>query len=107
MKRQDKERFASLRKNVAEMIHDELMADSYCKSYEGTWELQVGFLNYFDDDTATAPPNFYCITLHCYVLGPSRHYRWTGNSWGEALSACEKEIKCWKSEQERWLNNED
>ena len=88
-------RFNQLRKIVAEEIHRNLEDDPCCKSYEGTWELMVSFPNYFEDETATAKPDFYKIELHCYVIGPSRHYEWTGRSWNKCLNKCEKDISAW------------
>lgn len=95
MTRQQYERLSSLRAKVADAIRRELEIDGYCKSYEGTWELMISFPNYFDDYLGTAKPDFYRITLHCYVLGPGRHYDWDGNSWDVCLDRCEKDIEKW------------
>lgn len=88
-------RFNRLRKMVAEEIARQLAIDCHCKSYEGTWELTVSYPNYFEDETATARPDFYQIALHCYVIGPSRHYDWSGKSWDECLAKCELDIDKW------------
>lgn len=96
------QRFNRLRKIVAEEITRQLAIDCFCKSYEGTWELTVSYPNYFEDETATEKPDFYKITLHCYVIGPGRHYGWCGKSWDECLNKCELDIDRWcKAEEER------
>ena len=93
-----KSRFYALRSKVADMIRRALEIDNMCKSYEGTWEITTSYRDYFEDETGTLPPNYVAITLHCYVLGPSRHYTWEGKSFAEALSKCEYDISCWKEE---------
>lgn len=92
--------FNALRRTVADAIRKALALDGYCKSYEGTWELLVSYPDYFEDETATAPPDFYRITLHCYVLGPSRHYNWDGKTWEEALSKCKADVADWIEEED-------
>lgn len=89
------ERFSTLRKKIAKEIEFQLKIDDYCKSYEGTWELLVSYPNYFEDETATAKPDFYRISLHCYVIGPHRHYDWDGKSWDEVLTKCERQVSEW------------
>lgn len=80
---------------VAEAIRKQIAEDPCCKSYEGTWELLFSYPSYFEDETATATPDFYRITLHCYVLGPGRHYNWVGESWEEALEKCKHDVMEW------------
>ena len=77
--------FMSIRRKVATYIGKALEEDGYCKSYEGTWELLVSYPDYFEDETATSNPDFYQITLHCYVIGPHTQYDWGGKTWAEAL----------------------
>ena len=96
MTKVDSNRFAELRVKVARMIRDELAIDCCCKSYEGTWEVSAEYPNYFEDETASQQPKWYCITLHCYVLGPSRHYSWTGHTFSEALEKAEQAISEWE-----------
>lgn len=92
------ELFLLLRKKVASYISDCLKDDCGHKSYEGTWELLVSYPNYFEDETATAKPDFYRITLHCYLIGPHRHYDWDGKTWDEALRKCRNDIERWTKE---------
>lgn len=101
MNKKDQERFSVLRKKVADYIRWYLEDDCGHKSYEGTWEALASYPSYFEDETGTAEPDFYRLTLHCYVLGPSRHYDWDGSTFGEALDECERDIDQWiRSEME-------
>lgn len=95
----EQERFADLRQKVAQAIRHYLQDDCGHKSYEGTWEMLISYPSYFDDETATAAPDFYQLTLHCYVLGPHRHYVWSGKNWGEVLDKCEVNIDPWVREE--------
>ena len=88
-----------MRRRVADYIREYLKDDCGHKSYEGTWELLVSYPNYFEDETAEAAPDFFQITLHCYVLGPGRHYDWIGKSWDKALTVCESDIDAWIAEE--------
>ena len=99
MSKAEHERFQALRKKVMDSVRWELTQnDGYCKSYEGAFELIVGYPNYFEDEEATQGPDSYCIRLHCYVLGPARHYDWFGKTFGEALTKAEREIASWIEE---------
>ncbi len=91
----DKQRFEKLRKRVMNAIKREIERDGGHKSYEGTLEWTICYPNYFEDETATQGPCFYQLTLHCYVLGPSRHYTWDGNTMAEALDNAERDIYQW------------
>ena len=90
------ERFDRLRQRVMRAVEYELeLNDGYCKSYEGTFEVTMSFPEYFQDETGTKPPDFVSITLHCYVLGPHRHYTWEGPTFLDALRKAEAEIDSW------------
>lgn len=95
LNKEEYELFKSLRQQVASYICEYLKDDCGHKSYEGTWELLVSYPSYFEDDTATSRPDYYQITLHCYVLGPGRHYDWHGKTWSEALKKCKVDIEQW------------
>ena len=88
-------RFGRLRKKLAEGIRKQLEEDGHCKSYEGTWEILEMFPSFFDDPAAEAPADFVEIRLHCYVIGPSRHYKWVGSSFEEAIEKAEIEVDSW------------
>lgn len=89
------DRFRKLRKKVMAAIGRQLECDADCKSYEGVFEWLAGYPCYFEDETGTAKPDFYQLTLHCYVLGPSRHYEWTGATPDEVLDQAERDIHQW------------
>ncbi len=94
-------RFLALRRKVMVGIKKALAIDSTCKSYEGFMELVIEFPDYFEMDRSVEDaPNWYVIKLHCYVLGPARHYEWRGRTLDEALDAAEKEINMWIAEVE-------
>lgn len=92
---QIKERFDALRKLTMDAIGRELEIDYCGKSYEGIFGWTVCYPSYYDDPEAKAGPEFYALTLHCYVLGPSRHYRITGRTPDEVLEKFEELIKSW------------
>lgn len=98
MNKKELELFQKLRVKVADYIREYLKEDYGHKSYEGTWELLVSYPSYFDDDTASSSPDYYRVTLHCYVIGPSRHYDWSGKSFSEALEKCSHDIDIWVNE---------
>lgn len=78
-------RFLALRSDLFEAIERALKQDSHCKGYEG--QLAIHWPNYFDDG--------YTITLDCCVVGPSRHYAWSGKSFSEALDKADEDIRSW------------
>ena len=92
-------RFDRLRQRVMRAVEYELEQDGHCKSYEGTFEVTMSFPEYFQDETGTKPPDFVSITLHCYVLGPHRHYTWQGPTFLDALRKAEAEIDSWIEHQ--------
>jgi hypothetical protein len=77
-----------------------LEADGYCKSYEG--RIVVAFPDYFHEhgEPDDRDPNAYSVDLHCYVLGPHRHYNWTGRTLGEALRKATRDVRRWIKELE-------
>ena len=87
--------FNQLRKRFAKAVWREIRKGDGCKSYEGTWELLIGYPDAFEDETGEAEPNFYRIQLHCYVLGPNRHYEWSGDTWEQALERCLTDVEGW------------
>ena len=95
LRKTDRERFDDLRQLVMKAIARELEEDPYCKSYEGAFEWTTCYPNYFDDPDGKAAPESYVLTLHCYILGPSRHYDWIGRTRSEVLDKAEKEIMSW------------
>ena len=93
-------RLLGLRKRLFLMIAAQLKEDPCCKSYEGALEVSCEYPCYFDDSEAEHRPSYYCITVHCYVLGPARHYEFTGRSLNDALDKFEKALNEWEEEME-------
>lgn len=89
------ERFRKLRQMVAEEINR--LVDDGCehKSYEGTWEITMCYPDAFEDPNGVGRPDQVVIELHCYVLGPARHYTWRSSTFGEALKHCEEDVTEW------------
>ena len=96
-----KERFDDLRRRLWDLLYAVDFSDG-CKSYEGALEVHVEYPDYFfclvnnEDKPQIPSPSYYCITLHCYVLGPARHYEFKGKTFCEALDGFEK-----------WISNEE
>lgn len=95
MAQNDKTRFEFLRNMVMNAIGKQLEEDGCCKSYEGAFEWIACYPNYFENPDPKAEPNYYALELHCYVLGPGRHYRWSGKTKTEVLDKAEREISSW------------
>lgn len=98
MTRHEQQRFQTLRQRVMKAIAKELEEDSYCKSYEGTFEIVTCYPNYFEDETGERGPNVYCVRFDSYVLGPHRHYEWFSSTLDEALDSAEQDIDQWIKE---------
>ena len=92
MAENEKARFDALRKMVMDAIAEDC---EWGKSYEGAFEWVVCYPDYWDDPEAKKGPDLYVLKLHCYLLGPARHYEWDGETRTEALDKAEKEIKSW------------
>jgi hypothetical protein len=88
----DKQRFMKLRKRVINAVFKAIEEDCAHKSYEGTFEVTVSYPNAFEESDE---PDYFQIALHCYVLGTSRHYEWSGNTFKEAIGKCEREVIPW------------
>lgn len=86
-------RFLDLRDALHEEIRACLALDGHCKSYEGTFE--IVFPAVFDGSE-------WRINLHCYVVGPSRHYEWSGDTFVSAFEKCEVDVREWIKESARW-----
>jgi hypothetical protein len=93
---------ASLRARVFEQIARVLAEDGHCKSYEGQFSVIIP--HYFQQREQAL--DAWTITLDLYVFGPSRHYRWTGATFGEALRKCEADVTVWIQESQDALREE-
>jgi len=88
MKKQMK-RFLRLRKDLLEAVLVCVREDAHHKHYEGQFQLE--FPGVFGGFTK--------ISLDCYVIGPSRSYRWEGDTLKECLDKAEPEIRAWIEER--------
>jgi hypothetical protein len=95
-------RLADLRTHLFDAIAFELHTGGGAKAYEGTFELH--FPNYWE--TRDQDPRF-SIVLHCYAVGPSRHYTWSGRTWASALNKCESDVQQWISETYAFVDDVD
>lgn len=91
-------RFVAMRASLFQAIAASLAEDGHCKSYEGAFEIHVP--NFFEDKAAQADYGWmrddaWGIELHCYLIGPNRHYRWSGESFEQALQKAEIDIAAW------------
>lgn len=96
----EKERFLTLRRKLFEAIKRELEWDGHCKSYEGAFEITKCYPNYFEDEYCEGVDVHWVIELHCYVIGPHRHYRWDGGTFDIALRKAERDIYSWIGERD-------
>jgi hypothetical protein len=64
--------------------------DGYGKSYEGAWDIDLPSVS--DDQVR--------LSLHCYVVGPHRHYEWTGATLSECVAKARVTVEPWFSGDE-------
>ena len=87
-------RLAEVRAELFAAIKKALEEDDYCKSDEGCFEITLP--NYFESQYGE-PEGPWAVTLHCYVIGPGRHYTWVGDTLAEAVDKACREIRAWLS----------
>lgn len=94
----DLERLMALRAELFTAIKEALARDGHCKSYEGTFAILMP--NYFEHtgQNAYGSSEEWVIKLDCYVIGPSRHYHWSGETFTAALEKAEVNIRQWIAE---------
>lgn len=90
--------FTKLRKKLNNCINYLRDRGEPGKSYEGLWEITIGTPDATEDPNAELPPDWCKIVLHCYLVGPSRHYQWTGKSVEETFKRCKKDVEKWIAE---------
>ena len=91
-------------------IKRSLELDGHCKSYEGAVEFHVQLPNYFKEThgedhgfmaaMGSDPGPNYKLTLHCYVLGPARHYDWEDSDVVDVFARATADVQRWISELE-------
>lgn len=90
------QRFYALRKRVLDAIASMLEDGSgeHHKSYEGAMELRLEWPEFFVPNPYTAEPEA-TVVLHCYLLGPGRHFEWHDTTLQAALDRAERDIEEW------------
>lgn len=91
-------KFQKLREMVDKAVEHAWEQGEPGKSYEGAWEVNFCYPS-TDCGGATKDADYCQIVLHCYLLGPSRHYSWRGNTFAEAVDKCEKDVLMWCAEE--------
>jgi len=85
-----REEFEALNRLQAEINRGlEAMKGEPGKSYEGALELHLA--GKFEE--------YYTVILHCYLIGPGRHYAWKGKSLEAVLGAAAVTVSKWVDEQ--------
>ena len=93
------ERFYDLRTRLFRLI--ETVDDGYHKSYEGAVDLTISFPDVFESEyNAKLPPEYYTLTVHCYLLINGRHEDFEGDTFTECLDRFEKALVRWAKEWE-------
>jgi len=75
-------------------VQQALAKDGHCKHYEGTVEYTVVCPSYFERDAHCV----HQLELDCYVLGPSRHYKWAGARVEELFARATADVQTWIAE---------
>ena len=85
---------ADFRNLVYTGIATALLLDAHAKGYEGDVRLVVTMPGYFQRLT----PVLYTLQLDCYVLGPARHYKWSGTDPEEVFARATADVEGWVTE---------
>lgn len=89
--------FEKLRADLFDVIAVVLSQGGGGKSYEGTFRIQFpGYAN--AREQAEFGPSPWAIFLDCYLIGPSRHYEWWGDTFADVLLKAETDIRAWMHE---------
>jgi hypothetical protein len=96
------DRIEALRVDLLAAIQERIDADGYCKSYEGMIKLVWPSWNQIDNGTEEP----WTVELHCYLIGPSRHYDWTGATPLQAVQRAENDIRDWIDESREEMREE-
>lgn len=91
-----RERFFELRRALIAKVNQIRAEGEPGKSYEGLFRISYTFPDASECwDGMINKPCEVTIELSCYLVGPNRHYSWTGKTFEEALSKCEKDVAEW------------
>lgn len=94
------EEFLDLRKWFLGQVEKAVKQRECHKSYEGTFELHIQYPDYFEysDNNILDKPDAFAIVLHCYVIGPQRHYEWSGKDLKKIVNKCRTDLEQWCKE---------
>lgn len=87
--------FQKLRKKLFAHLQTIIDSGEPGKSYEGIFEILCSYPDAWEDPDANGKPDYYEIRLHCYLIGPSRHYDWAGKTLEEAFQKCKNDVELW------------
>lgn len=87
---EDLDKLKEFQEIVFDGVEKSLRIEGGHKSYEGA--IAVHLPPYFG--------GYHFIELDCYVLGPRRHYEWTGKNLSEAIDKAMIDVKKWIKELE-------
>lgn len=82
------DKFNKLREDLFKEIKKRFEQGDGGKSYEGSFSFH--YPSVFGDD--------YSLELGCYIVGPSRHYTWSGNNFEQCIDKADTEIRSWFNE---------
>lgn len=93
------DKFETLRRDLFAYLAKCLAEDGHCKSYEGAFSIQHHLPNYFEEThNGGDAQSLWRIHLDCYLIGPTRHYDWDGDTFDNALEKCERDLREWMKE---------
>ena len=95
------EEFLKLRKR----LHDALKRaakEEPGKSYEGEMEIAIHYPGIYDDSDEA---DTVIIRADFYLLGPSRHYSWKGNTIKEAVEKASADFDSWLGDDNECAEN--
>jgi hypothetical protein len=88
-------------------IEKELKRDGYCKRFEGAVSYAVRMPPVVDwsdmPDPMGRQPEMaveHQVDLYCYVIGPSRTYRWVGATIDEVFASATADFTKWAADAE-------
>lgn len=89
--RRDWDRFYALRKDLHNALNRAIEMGEPGKSWEGEMAVTVFFPGVYDEWDEPV------VRIHAdvYLIGPNRHYDWTGDTFSEALDRAESDIRGW------------
>lgn len=94
------ERFYKLREALIAKVNQIRAEGEPGKMYEGLFRINYTFPDASDCwDGIINKPCEVAIELHCYLVGPNRHYEWRGKTLEKALEKCEQDVYRWIAEE--------